>query len=197
LDECKARLKEGTEVISSNQEVITWLNRELSRYQLSGPGLYSSTDPNGRAGTGSVPASAIKTMSAQTSPETPDTDATGYTTVSGLSSGLGAGKPPLNAASNTATATASGNYKDSYEFLRSIDALGGMDDLDMEALGLGSPAGAGGSGGGGGYYEGLLDVTADGLVRSSAPLRASLNGNNKPTAAHYPWQATEFGMDEQ
>ena len=92
-------------------------------------------------------------------------------------------------------ATASGNYKDSYEFLRSIDALGGMDDLDMEALGLGSPAGAGGSGGG--YYEGLLDVTADGLVRSSAPLRASLNGNNKPTAAHYPWQATEFGMDEQ
>ena len=36
LDKAKERLNESANIIQTNQEVITWLNREISRYQLSG-----------------------------------------------------------------------------------------------------------------------------------------------------------------
>lgn len=36
LEKTKQRLAESASIISTNQEVITWLNREISRYQLSG-----------------------------------------------------------------------------------------------------------------------------------------------------------------
>ena len=36
LEKAKERLEESASIISTNQEVITWLNREISRYQISG-----------------------------------------------------------------------------------------------------------------------------------------------------------------
>ena len=36
LEKAKERLNDSANIISNNQEVITWLNREISRYQLTG-----------------------------------------------------------------------------------------------------------------------------------------------------------------
>ena len=200
LNDARARLKEGGEVIASNQEVITWLNRELSRYQLSGPGAAGpgQGSPDSVSAWGSatrgVPASALKDFTPdslgmkmrQGTPDTADTGTTRETgqssTISGISGiGMGNGVATHKAMAGTGEA-ASGTYKDSYEYLRTVDGLGGMDDVDMEALGLG--------GGGGSYYDGLLDGQG---ARAGAPPSGVMDAGG---AIKYSWQAADFGLDQ-
>jgi spindle assembly abnormal protein 6 len=202
LNDARARLKEGAEVIVSNQEVITWLNRELSRYQLSGPGTaapgHGSPDSVSAWGSASrgVPVSAMKdftpdslgmkTKQGQGTPDTADTGTTRETgqssTISAISGiGMGNGVPTHKTMVGAGEAT-SGTYKDSYEYLRTVDGLGGMEDVDMEALGLG--------GGGGSYYDGLLDCEG---VRAGAPPSGVMEAGG---AIKYSWQAADFGLDQ-
>jgi hypothetical protein len=194
INDLKERLKEGADVITSNQEVITWLNRELSRYQLSGPGTMSPDSimygPSGSASMSKTPA-AMRKYDAQ---GTPDTDVTGTThatsTISVLSGPGGYAEK----------GSAVGGYKDSYEYLRAIDGLGGtgFDDIDMEVLGLGSN-----SKGGKHYYDGLLDAGPSGLVRSEAIINHSTTsattaaGEQGQGSVKYAWQAADFGLDGQ
>jgi len=198
LADAKSRLKEGAEVIASNQEVITWLNRELSRYQLAGPSgsNYSPDTVTAASGWGGgIPASAMKDYTPDSLASkgaasmhmkgTPDTAETGTTretgqtsTISGLS-GVGASKP---------ADMTSDNYKDAYEYLRTVDGLGGLEDVDMEALGLSGGAGAGEAD----YYDGLLNVEGR---RSVAP-PSGMTGSRGGDAIKYAWQAADFGLEQ-
>lgn len=237
LDASKDRLSEATEIISSNQEVITWLNKELSRFQLATPGVvtYSVMTDKPYSSTLGGSLDALKNQSTpkpgQGGPgDSPYTDITGVTDVSyhSRSSSIGDTTTNINTnkmmknskdgyidrdskydpvsmlSSRTANAHVSGtnnngtgDFKDSYEYLRAADALGGMEDIGIEALGLEGGSGLSstiGSGTGTGYYAGLLDVGPNARLNSNSQSNSHGNPNhNRP----YEWQAAEFGLDDQ
>ena len=196
FDITKERLKESAEIISSNQEVITWLNRELSRFQLGVPGIptYSVMNdkpfgiPNNNNGGGkennNSTYSPMPTKGG--SPYTDVTDITDSTKSTRMGNNNGGNGGISNISNNTSKGHHCGgiDYKDSYEYLRAVDGLGGMEDIGMEQLGLESGSSVGGTGG---YYAGLLDVGSAGMTRST-----NASSSNKG----YEWQKAEFGLEE-
>ena len=113
-----------------------------------------------------------------------------YDTLSMLSSRT------ANAATGVPNNVGQGDFKDSYEYLRAADALGGMEDIGIEALGLegGGSLGSvtGGAGVGAGYYAGLLDVGPNARINTNTNTTTNANSHHA-----YEWQAAEFGLDDQ
>jgi len=224
LQGARERLEEGANVIKSNQEVITWLNRELSRYQLHGPGLASEGDFDNYGASSLSNFGQKENVNINFSPDsikgrvtgTPDTDITQTTrasTLSGMSSsqqeapgsagsgsvlGLAlksfAGKNGGGSGGGKNGGGKSGSYKESYEYLKSMDALGGMEDIDMAAIGLEV------SQTDGGYYDlsygGSSTADKESAARRSGVgnIGASASASGTPSGRTYGWMQEEYSQ---
>lgn len=135
LETHRERLAESAAIITSNQQVITWLNRELSRFQLTGPmgfmGAESLYDMAGDHKKNVIPYSpdTVTAVGSHTSPgsraypvKSLSTEATTGSNSDNYKIGLGTLEEDLSQDKR--------QVMESYRYLKSIKALEGLEGLD-------------------------------------------------------------------